>query len=168
MIDGGPVEAHKFTKLLRELDSHDYIWLETRDDNREYYGLQLRDIFTQCGGTHHPSIANKRCSFLEFLIGMANRVEETLMDNPRYGNRRPDWFWMMVSNLELTRFDDSKEFNLDVLNYIHGTIDRVLFRRFDANGDGGLFPLKSPKSDQRNTDFWTQLMLYLEENYHEV
>lgn len=90
------------------------------------------------------------------------------MTNTEYGNRAPQWFWMMLDNLELTKYDDSVEFNLDVLNYIHGTVDRVLFRRFDQNGDGGLFPLKSSKSDQRITDFWTQFLLYLDENYQDV
>ena len=168
IVNGGPVEATKYSKLLLELFNHDYIWLETRDDNRAFYGLQLRDIYAQMGGRHHPAIANKNCSFLEFLIGMATRVEETLMSNTEYGNRAPQWFWMMLDNLELTKYDDSVEFNLDVLNYIHGTIDRVLFRRFDQNGDGGLFPLKSSKSDQRITDFWTQFLLYLDENYQDV
>lgn len=162
--DGGPVEAKNYTKLLTELFNHDYIWLETRDDNRAYYGLQLRDIFMSMGG-QLDLLVRPNCSFLEFLIGMATRVEETIMTNPKFGNRSPQWFWMMLDNLELTKYDDSVEYTLDVLNYIHGTIDRVLFRRFDPNGDGGLFPLKVNRGDQRMVDFWTQLLLYLEENY---
>lgn len=168
IVDGGPVEAKNYTRLLTELFNHDYIWLETRDDNRAYYGLQLRDIFMSMGGSLPIAMAGRNCSFLEFLIGMATRVEETLMSNTEYGNRAPQWFWMMVSNLELTQFDNSVEYTLDVLNYIHGTIDRVLFRRFSPNGDGGLFPLKHPRGDQKTIDFWTQFLLYLEENYKDV
>lgn len=162
----GGQDIKRYSQLLTDLFSINYYWLLAQDDNRASYAFELRDIFEKMGGTHHPGIVRKPISVLEVFISMAIKAEEGLMTNTELGDRTGQWFWMMMSNLDFETFDDNI-YDVDVSIAVRSKISMVLDRRFAPNGDGGLFPMRHPRSDMRNTDLWTSFMLYLAENYEE-
>ena len=101
------------------------------------------------------------CSVLEMLIALAVRCEETIMDDPRYGDRTSQWFWTMMSNLGLNHMTD------DVYNqeYITDRIYDFMERRYEPDGLGGLFYIKGCKDDLRDVEIWIQLCWYLDGYY---
>jgi hypothetical protein len=76
-------------------------------------------------------------------------------------DRAQDWFWEFLENLDLSGFDDSEEIDpADVAEIL----DRFIWRTYNRNGEGGIFPLKNPRSDQRDVELWYQLAAYIREN----
>jgi hypothetical protein len=108
-----------------------------------------------------PNTFDGPASILEVLIGLAIRCCETLADDDN--NMRIDqWFWLLMSNCGLNRFTDDRYSSLDT----DEIVDRIVYRRYERNGVGGLFPLKRARRDQRKVELWYQMSYYLVENYY--
>ena len=92
------------------------------------------------------------------ILALAIRCEETIMDNPDYGDRTGQWFWGMLSNLGLARMTD------DVFNekIAIARIYDFMERRYEPDGRGGLFYIRNCPEDLRNVEIWTQLCWYLD------
>lgn len=138
------------------------------DTNRFIDGIQLRELFLTenhyLNNTFFENIINDRpCSVLEVLIALAIRCDENIMYDGEIGDRSYKWFWIMIENLGLDILDvfiDEEiysELYLKVLNFID--------RNYEKNGQGGLFPLKNPKKDQRKVEIWYQMNEFLIENF---
>lgn len=154
--------------LLNTLHNIPFFWFVPNDDNRGMDGLRLRDeyaIENSIGVLHkeHPPLYGP-CSVLEMLIGLARRIDE-IMAEPGEDDQTPKWFWKMIENLELEKYTDA-DFTLRLgEERVPFIIDLVLKREYKRNGQGGLFPLKRPKKDQRKVEIWYQMSAYLVENY---
>jgi len=129
------------------------------DANRAKDGVFLRDRYANETGDYLLySDRSEQCSVLEMLVALSIRIEEDIMAEP--GLEHPEsWFWEMVKNLGLYAATD-RVFNEDL---VKGVIDIWLNRNYEANGNGGLFPLRHPKKDQRLISIWDQMNLYLTE-----
>ena len=46
-----------------------------------------------------------------------------------------------------------------------GGLDGFINRQYEANGEGGLFPLKGVCEDQREVEIWYQMNAYLYEHH---
>jgi hypothetical protein len=99
------------------------------------------------------------CSVLEMMIALAKRWEDNVMYDPDYGDRTAEWFWIMMRNLGFTWLDDMR-FDPVEANYI---TDRLLDREYDKDGQGGLFRIKNPNIDMRNTEIWYQMNFFFNE-----
>lgn len=151
-----------FKKLLEQLHNTRFRYSMMRDHSRADDGVELRYRFALRNG--YEDYADEimddlygPCSVLEMMIALALHCEETIMDDPRYGNRTKQWFWMMISNLGLNAMTDKnfdKRFVIDVL-------DRFLDREYEPNGRGGLFFVRGCDRDLRKTDIWQQMLCYL-------
>lgn len=150
-------------KLLKFLDSVDFIPILPMDDNRRIDGIDFRYQFGYERGysNHliHELIDTRNCSVLEMMIALAFRVEEQITSNYIYGNRTGQWFWVMIMSLGLGQMDDSR---FDE-QYCFQVIDNFMRRNFEPNGRGSLFVLEHPLDDLRKVDIWTQFMWYLSE-----
>ena len=139
-----------YTKLLYRLYTTEFIYLVPMDQNRAEDGLDLRSKF---GISRHGS----PCSVLEMLIALSIRCEDDIMDDFSYGDRRAQWFWMMITNLGLGAMYDH--------NYDQKHVDSVLSvfinRRYAPDGTGGLFPIRGCEYDMRDVEIWVQLSWYL-------
>jgi hypothetical protein len=97
------------------------------------------------------------CSVLEMMIALAVRCEETIMDDPAYGNRTAQWFWGMITSLGLNGMTDEL--------YNRFEVDRVvanlLNREYQPNGKGGLFTIRRCDRDLRTVEIWVQLLWYI-------
>lgn len=153
-----------YDKLLYFLYCYDFIPTEDipKDNNRAIDGLDLRYRFGDEYGYSYDTIndnINTPCSMLEMMIGLSVRIEETIMDNPQYGNRTPQWFWGMVASLGLGKQDDK---NFDP-RYCDDILQRFMNRNYSANGSGGLFTIDNPDCDMRTIEIWWQAARYLNE-----
>lgn len=129
------------------------------DGNRAQDGLDLRRAFERESSLILPDLGP--CRVLEFLIGISRRMNYILFD---YGN--PDnshkWFWALINNLRLLdigvdRVDDHAREMIEV------AFQRVIDRKYDLMGNGGLFPLYAAVEDQRDIEIWYQMHSWISE-----
>lgn len=134
------------------------------DFNRLEDGLNLRKRFADEYG-YSREIVEKRlnipCSILEVMCALAIRCEETLMDDPKYGDRTGQWFWDMVRSLGLLNMDDAR-FDGD---FTETVLDRFLKREYTHDGRGGLFYIRGSIVDLRRIEIWYQLCRYIDAYY---
>lgn len=140
--------------LLKKLHSKEFIWIVPNDDNRAEDGKDLRYEFLDVTG----SVVDNRewlrlgCSMFELLIALARRLSFQADGEPSF------WFWHLMENINLRQYTD--EFGVPE-SVIQQTLDIIIWRNYDSNGNGGLFPLKSTDKDQRNVELWYQMSEYL-------
>lgn len=148
-----------YRKLLMFLHKTEFTFILPMDKNRATDGVDLRWRFV----CEHPEFRdaldylNGPCSVLEMMIALSLRCEETIMDDPRYGNRTSQWFWEMLKNLGISYMSD----NLFEKNKAKERIMIFLNREYLPNGKGGLFYIKDCDQDLRNIEIWVQLNWYL-------
>lgn len=157
------IKKVSYRKLLYFLHTIPFYYLIEMDDNRACDGVNLRYRFGNQMGYHIAEIAatldNRECSVLEMMVALANRIEESIMDNPEYGDRTGEWFFAMLGSLGISNQNDDI-FDED---YVKKTITILLERLYEANGRGGLFTVKEPRRDMRSVEIWMQAMWYLHE-----
>ena len=159
------IRAHdrvSYKKLFRLLHDIEFVYSIRNDENRASDGIDLRYRYGMAIGDESVvDVLDGPCSVLEMLIALAVRCEETIMDDPRYGDRTSQWFWTMMSNLGLNHMTD------DVYNqeYITDRIYDFMERRYEPDGLGGLFYIKGCKDDLRDVEIWIQLCWYLDGYY---
>lgn len=153
-----------YKKLLRYLNTIEFTYILPMDSNRAEDGVDLRYRFGYEFDYENAMIASylddRPCSVLEMMIALALRCEETIMDNPDYGDRMGQWFWNMIVNLGLGSMTDAK---FDA-NYIDNVVHIFLDREYAPNGEGGLFTVQHPSRDMRSVEIWYQMCWYLDEN----
>lgn len=158
-------EGVSFEKLLSFLKHKEFKWITDRDRNRAKDGIALRYRFARTVRKDESANLTMRvlkgpCSILEMMVALALRCEETIMDNPAYGNRTSQWFWSMVTSLGLGGMHDD--------NFDEKEADRIIRRfihkEYEPNGKGGLFYIRNTEEDLREMEIWAQMCRYLD-NY---
>ena len=153
-----PTPSLTFFTLFRDLHSVEFVWLVSGDDNRAEDGLELRRTFIrQAQLEQEPAWMNLGCSVLEMLIALAYKAEfQTEIE-------AKDWFWIFLGNLTLADLHDAVSLEYNVSEIVADVLDQFLWRTYDRNGHGGLFPLERPKQDQREVEVWYQFHAYLDD-----
>jgi hypothetical protein len=144
-----------YFRLLKKMYETEFVWLVVGDDNRVEEGLDLRSDFLAAASVGAPTdqAFPFGCTVLEFLIAFSVRAEFQTEIRP---NR---WFWEFVSNLGLSDYYDDA-YNEEI---VHSILENFVWRTYDYNGRGGLFPLENPWADQTRVEIWDQFFLYLNE-----
>lgn len=156
--------AHKdisYRRLFIFLHDVEFTYIIENDYNRACDGICLRRRFAH---TKHEDdydiildILDGPCSVLEMLIALSVRCEESIMDDPRYGDRVKQWFWSMLKSMGINMMTDD---NYDRV-FVERTIATFLNRHYEPNGRGGLFYIPDCKEDLRNYEIWIQMSWYL-------
>ena len=154
-VPTNPTPSLTHWKLLQILHRIEFVWLISGDDNRVADGLELRDDFIFESRTMYPrsnikSIAG--CSVLEMLIAFSYRAE--FMTDVGFRT----WFWRFLENLDLCELNDAADIDPADVEEI---LDKFIWRTYEHNGKGGLFPLTRPHTDQRDVELWYQFAEYL-------
>jgi len=146
--------SKSYYNLMRILQSTEFIWLLSGDDNRAADGLDLRKEFLLLADIpDHPEWREfPPCSILEMLIAFSRRAE-FMTDIPAN-----ECFWDMLDNLDLKRVNDGTRIKQKEIDEI---LESFIWRTYDVNGTGGLFPVDSPREDQRHVEIWYQFCGYL-------
>lgn len=143
-----------YRKLLSYLHSTEFKYTIQKDWNRVKDGLNLRSKFSREADMY----LDDPCSVLEMMVALSIRCEETIMDDPKFGDRTGQWFWSMIRSLGLKSMTDD---NYDKA-YVIGTIEKFLHRDYSPDGEGGLFTIRNCKYDLRRVEIWCQLCWYLD------
>lgn len=142
-----------YWRMLKTLYTKEFVAVIPNDDNRIADGRDLRYEFVDDSNLDDvdPSWINMGCSMFELLVALSRRLAFLAEGEPR------TWFWQMMENLGLTQYNDSfKE-----QDHVNDILDRVIWRTYDRDGTGGLFPVHDAQSDQREVEIWYQLSSYL-------
>lgn len=150
-------------QLLQRLFGMEFYSLIPNDDNRGMDGIELREQFIDQGGGQHV-LPFGPCTVLEMLIGLSYRLEfETTQS--KWEKTPREWFWILIDNLNLD-FRSYPDLNIeDYRELIFESVTLFLERGYKSNGEGGLFPLKNPKKDQKKVEIWYQMTNFVVENY---
>ena len=142
-----------YWSLFRYLYQKEFVWTIPNDDNRMEDGRDLRYEFLEDARVTDPDPdwMDMGCSILELLVALARRLEF------EDGKPARNWFWHLLDNLGLDKQTDAR---FDQI-YTEDVIDVFIWRNYESNGRGGLFPLKHPKEDQRGVEIWYQLNAYI-------
>jgi hypothetical protein len=148
------IRSARYWKLLKKLHKTEFVWLLSGDDNRAEDGKELRKEFIfQAEIPDDPEWRTLiDCSVLEMLIAFARRA------NFQDDTPTEDWFWEFIANLGLIELTDTSDFDED---YVDLVLAEFIWRTYDSNGNGGLFPIKNPLDDQREIEVWYQFCGYL-------
>lgn len=147
-----------YFKLLNCLHSITFKVVIKNDVNRAKDGADLRRryfLIMKCDS----NMGARPCTVLEMMVALAIRCEESIMDNPAFGDRTGQWFWTMVHTLGLSDMTDDR-FDEKL---VREKIDTFLNRKYEPNGRGGLFEIKHCRRDLRKVEIWYQLNWYLDQ-----
>lgn len=161
--DGIFAEGVGYRKLLTHLHDVEFTYLIPRDKNRAENGISLRWRFAceVAYGAQRNSIVydlDGPCSVLEMMVSLAIGCEETIMDDPRVGDRTGQWFWGMITSLGLGSMTD---YSYDS-KFVDKVLQRFLDREYAPNGKGGLFTIRNCEYDLRTVEIWVQQCWYLD------
>lgn len=149
-----------FHKLLKHLHDTTFVYSIPRDSNRAEDGVALRFRFIHENEypDYYARYIDGECSVLEMILALSIRCEETIMDDPKYGDRKGQWFWGMIVSLGLGSMTDDRYDE----QYVNDILTRFLNREYEENGHGGLFTVKNPPHDLRDVEIWIQMCYYLD------
>jgi len=158
-----PEERKTYWDMLRIMFQKELVWMPPvpLDGDRIDDGLELRTEFLLAADA--PRFISPdgfgACSFLEMLVALSRRLAFLA------GNDAPGWAWQLVVNLELHKMSDPLG---RVRSERAGEIlDRVIWRHYNPDGTGGLFPLAWPERDQKEVELWYQMAAYVGEMHPE-
>jgi hypothetical protein len=146
--------SNRYQSLLFYLHRTEFVWVLSGDDNRAEEGRNLRKEFLRVSNiTVEEDWMDLTCSVLEMLIAFAQRAAyQTALT-------ACEWFWIFMQNLDLSEITDSA---YPARAHIIGpVVEDLIWRNYEYNGEGGLFPLTQPGSDQREVEIWYQFCEYL-------
>lgn len=146
--------SRSYRTLVEQLFRKEFLYLIPNDDNRAEDGKLLRYEFLEHRRIRNVNLDWLRipCSMLEMLVGLSRRLSTQGGGEPR------EWFWHLIENLELDDFNDASPIPQREVDEV---LERVIWRLYNENGRGGLFPLRRPSKDQRRVELWYQLNAYL-------
>lgn len=149
-----------FWSLFKQLNETIFVAVVPHDENRIADAKDLRYEFLADDEDVQGDLEwmGTPCTMLELLIILA-RALAFEMDDPV-----DIWFWHLIEMLDLEQFND-RAYDKSAQEAIEKTIDRVIWRTYEPNGVGGLFPLRNSTRDQRKIELWYQLNAYLLEQF---
>lgn len=138
--------------LFRQMHDIEFVWIIPNDDNRVEDGRGLRYEWAAEEGISVELRRGPGCSFLEMLIALSRRIAFEA------DSHTETWFWHLIGNLGLLSCTDRSRYNQ---SEVDERIQAVIWRTYDRNGQGGLFPMRNAKKDQRRIELWYQMNAYL-------
>lgn len=138
--------------LLKHLHDKVFIWVVPNDDNRVGDALELRREFWG-EGNQYPK---DKISVLEVFIAISRRLEFIAEGEAVI------WAGQLLKNLELQKMHDPYSIRKQIKT--EDIIENFIWRTYERNGTGGLFPLTNPKEDQTKVEIWYQLNAYVIEH----
>lgn len=151
-LNGRSTPTTRHYDLMRVMHTTEFVWLLSGDDNRAEDGRDLRREYELLTGVTGWTI--EECSVLEMFVALCMDIEFQTDISAK------EWFWEIMENLGVKEFNDGAYPGDRVVEEI---LDNFVWRRYEPNGNGGAFPIKHPKHDQREVEIWYQFWEYLQD-----
>ncbi len=149
------IHSQNHYDLLHILYRTEFVWFVPGDRNRAEDGKELRQHFlSETGWENDPYWFNEPCSVFEVFISFAKRASFQT-DDPV-----SDWFWIFMTNLHLDEYYRVSKPDALVIDEI---LYAFVWRTYDENGYGGIFPMRCPENDQRKVEIWYQFCEYVDD-----
>ena len=152
--------GEKWHLLWYKLHHMAFVWTIDRDENRAEDGEYLRYLYALERGESGLSeeeiseYLGGPCTVMEFLVGLARRIEDDIMYSADEEDRSQKWFWMFIENLGLEKFDDKHYDEVE----IDGIVNRFMTRKYGKNGEGNIFKKWANWTDgPENLEIWSQV-----------
>lgn len=164
--------ARGYLELCKMLQNTAFVPILYMDENRSYECRELHREFAEAydepEGTADilDGLSSEYGSMMEILVILADKMTYELSES-EYEAGVGKWFAEMLENCGLLEYDN-ETFESDTdgsSDYVNDILATVIFRKYGWDGEGGLFPLRYPKGDQRYEELITQMNDYIEENY---
>lgn len=150
------VHQPEYVDLLRIFQRYEFVPLIPGDPNRAEEGMDVRHQFLDAAHYGRTSEWDHiGCSMLEMFIGLSKRAAWQTSIPER------EWFWKIMENLGLGEFRRIGPSDVQVVEDI---LYAIVWRTYDDNGNGGMFPLRTTQYDQRMIEIWYQFCEYVAEN----
>lgn len=136
-----------------------FVWFISNDDNRLRDGEDLRLEFLY--EKYDPSMVHAlrlpHVSVLEVLVALSHRLAFF------QGGDDCDWAWFLMGNLGLQEFRG--KLTPKKREAIDEILDKLIWRQYEPDGQGGFFPLAWPNEDQRKIEIWYQMQNWIGEQH---
>lgn len=150
-----PTPSLSYFKLFREMQNTEFVWIVPLDDNRAEDGKELRREFLRLTGLQADrEWFDIGCSVFEMIIAFTDRARFQTNQSAY------DWFWQIMENLGLVKYNDAAFDLLEVKDILY----ILVWRTYDRHGNGGMFPIQNPLQDQQRIEIWYQFSEYLVEH----
>lgn len=144
-----------YEDLLRILYQTEFVWVVPGDHNRAEDGLELReDFLRETGYEADEAWFGEPVSVLEVLIGITRQLAF------QTDIQAQEWFLRLLTNLGL---DDYRRIAHSDVPVIEEALNTFVWRLYDHNGHGGIFPVRRARADQRRAELWHQMFEYLDD-----
>lgn len=157
-FDFGRSTGASYRGLMEILHEKEFVWLVPNDDNRLEDAMALRHQFLEETGITNPGnllMGVPPLSVLEVILGLSLRCAFN------GGGYPPHWAWRLIENLDLHNMSDP--ITRRKAERIEDILETFIYRNYEPDGVGGLFPLTHPNDDQRKVEIWYQMNAYLDE-----
>jgi hypothetical protein len=156
-----PRSAQSFTVISSLMHQVIFTPLVPYDENRVADAAELRNEFLKtaykAGPAETANIMIPDASVFEVLIELGRKADFMVPLTAKV------WFQIFVENLKLDKYTD--QFCLTRSTWpVERAINRFNNRTYRADGNGGIFPLRRPKHDQREVELWYQMGAYMTDN----
>jgi len=141
----------EYDGLFRILHDTEFVWFVPNDDNRIGDAFDLRREFWE-----GKPIPRKGVSVLEVLIALSRRLEFNA------DGEKEIWAGQLLKNLGLDKMYDPV--TRRKAEKIEEIVNTFIWRTYEVNGQGGLFPLTHIKEDQTKVEIWYQMHAYIIEH----
>lgn len=155
-------KAKKYTSLMLHLFREPFAESAKvpRDVNRCKDGIALRKYFINdrpgMGDQQLEAIKYEDCSWLEMLVALSRKIDDQMMFDMNLGNRTPQWFWLIIEQMDLNIYDEKHYIYIEVKEKLRD----FELRNYKNNGKNGIFKCLK---DVTKVEIWYQMMEFFNE-----
>ena len=157
-----------YLKLCEKLMDTEFLPLLEMDKNRCHECRTLRidfaDIHGEKANVILDCILSENGTLMELLVVLAEKMAYDLGDS-KYEDGTGKWFMELLLNCGLIEACNNAFHYSGEEAYVQDILEVINQRKYGWDGQGGLFPLRWAKQDQRGLELIIQMNNYIEENY---
>ena len=160
-FDFGRTNGRTYVNLCQLLHSKEFVWVVPNDDNRLEDAMELRHQFIDEAAITNPGellLGVPPLSVLEVIVALSARCAFA------GGGYPPTWAWRLIENLELHNMSDP--IGPRKAERVEDILDTFIYRNYEPDGTGGMFPLNHPQANQTEVELWYQMNAYIDELEH--
>lgn len=166
-------------ELSNVLYATDFEWSHKEDDIREKDGLELRQKYAEEMAEQHEKSEQEmdkiaksvhgKCSVFEVILKLCMQMD-AMVNEGESGEMTPQFFELLCKNMGVWDKDDEDfdHWPKETEAFWKARMNDFMQRKYASDGsNGGLFPLKNAKKDQRKEGLWRQMNDWISEHLDE-